>query len=91
MIAILTDTPAKDRMVQEAFFSKNWGWVYVGKKLEPFDTKWPYKFISDKSRQTFDGGSDGYFRDKNPTYISTEEFLENIDGYLEEKVIDNSR
>lgn len=92
MIAILTNTPAKDRMVQEAFFSRGFKWSHIGANLENYDPKWPYKFISSFPNKVIDGANENYFKNNegDVDFISTEDFLENIDEYLEGKVIDNT-
>lgn len=90
MIAILTNTPAKNRMIQEAFFSRGYKWLFSRNKLEDYNARWPYKFISDFPHKLIDGAGELYFKGKDVNFISTEEFLENIDNYLEEKVIDNT-
>ena len=89
MIAILTDSPAKDRMVQEAFFSKGFKWLYAGTNLKRFDPQYPYKFINSFTDKLIDGAGKAFFFGKDTKFIGTEEFLEKIDEYLEEKVIDN--
>ena len=79
---VKAETKAKQRLVQEVFFSYGYKWWSSGQEV--VDVKdCIYFFIHDKNKKLIDAGSIYFVGDENTsTVISMEEFLGDTQHYL---------